>query len=240
MFALVLCSLWADEKWEVQPACCSRYIGSFLCRADKNCMFSQTKRLFRKNKTNLKKKSIFPSSPRNSWIPNWLTMKIYNMAITRMEGKDTYFVEDALSPKSLSQCRPWNRFLPTYWQTYTHLSQPQCLHTHCFGYSWPLCFTYQSLSAACWAPPHLPSSFSYRWAKPSISLLQAAFVITPTRLLFARYPKSSKSTWVACAWMLVFSNAKEEQHFLFLLQVTLKSLTSTDCMAYIPHEIREL
>lgn len=88
--------------------------------------------------------------------------------------------------------------------------------------------------------PHLPSSFSYRWAKPSISLLQAAFVITPTHLLFAHYPKSSKSTWVACAGMLVFSNAKEEQHFLFLLQVTPKSLTSTDCMAYIPHEIKEL
>lgn len=125
--------------------------------------------------------------------------------LTGMDGKNTFFVDDALSPTTPSKCRhsDWNRFRPTYWQTYTHPPQPQSPRAHCFGHSWPLCFTYQSLSAACWAPP-LRSSFSNRWAKPSISLLQAAFVITPTHLWFARCPKSSKSACVACEWMVVF------------------------------------
>lgn len=57
-------------------------------------------------------------------------------------------------PLPTSQCRHsnWNRFLPPYLQTYTHPPQLLSQRAHCFGHSWPLCFTYQSLSEACWAP----------------------------------------------------------------------------------------
>lgn len=48
-------------------------------------------------------------------------------------------------PKDTDQPR-WNRLLPTHSKSYTHPPQPKS-QSHCFEHSWPLCFTYLSLSA---------------------------------------------------------------------------------------------
>lgn len=104
-----------------------------------------------------------------------------------------------------------------------------------------ICLSQRLVELPLFPHPHHPSSsFSNRWAKPSISLLRGAFVITPTHLRFARSPKSSRGTCVVCARTLVFRATLKGQHFPCLLQVTLQSVTSTDCTSYIPREIQDI
>lgn len=104
-----------------------------------------------------------------------------------------------------------------------------------------ICLSQRLVELPLFPHPHHPSSsFSNRWAKPSISLLRGAFVITPTHLRFARSPKSSRGTCVVCARTLVFRATLKGQHFPCLLQVTLQSVSSTDCTSYIPREIQDI
>lgn len=126
-----------------------------------------------------------------------------------------------------------NTFLPTFSQTSAHPPQPQ-FQCHCFGHSWPLCFTYQSLSAAVELPFFSPCFLNCR-AKLPTSLF-GGLDYTHSTSLIHRTPKISQIIHLYCLRTDARFTATQKQQFLTGFPV----IVQVDNLKLYQHRLRGL